>query len=115
MSTFRPPEFAEVVARAKTTSLLSNAEFDYSLKIGDGCALAALYDVTYMLANRHLPAVTSETTARDTRQRRVNADLLHETYRAEREALITAAKAKSFAGWSDASRYPIRYAGQERS
>jgi hypothetical protein len=102
--------FAQIVTHAQARTNMYGAEFDYNLFAYGQTSLAALADATYELANSHLPAVDTSTTDDDLRQRRANADALMNATRDERDAMVAAAKQKTYTGWSTASRGPIRYA-----
>lgn len=107
----QPISFAAVVARARRTSGLSAAEFDYSLTTGDldTRAIYALGNAIYELANGPLP---NKLTAEVTRARRERGDELHARMVPHIKAMIEAAKAKSYLGWSIAGSDtgPVRYA-----
>jgi hypothetical protein len=105
--------FAEIVTEARLRNPdWSDAEWDYSFAFPDGRrdGVAALGHAAYIVANRHLPEVTPDTPVSDLADRRYNAHALIEATTAEREALIAAAKAKSYTGWSVHSSGPIQYA-----
>lgn len=85
---------------------MTAAEFDFSLTSKDGVAMAALGDMIYVHANRHLPAVQTDA---DLSQRRANAAVLNQALRPQIDAMVAAAKTKAYTGWSDASGGPVRY------
>lgn len=102
--------FTEIVTLARQlagTSGMTEAEFDYSLATeghNPEDASAAMWNAAYYLANADLPEVDDTTTAENLRQREANAKALLSTVESDRVAMIAAAKAKSYTGWSDAAR-----------
>lgn len=85
------PPFRVIVARARAEAQLTAAEFDYSLQSADDtCADQALGNVIYRAIGR---LVTVD-----------------HPYAADVAAMRAAARAKSYTGWSSASRGRIRYA-----
>jgi hypothetical protein len=108
-------KFAAIVAVARRATGYSAAEFDYSLVTGYAehdteSALGAIDGAIYTVANEHLPMVDTTTTREDLLQRRANAEALRVQLQPEIDAMVAAAKGKSYTGWSNASRGPIRYA-----
>lgn len=106
-----PTLFDGIVAHARAHHPVTDAEWDYSLaepmslrKPVD--ALAALRDATYMVANG-LGASYDVPDAAEARQR---ADMLWDETADERDAAVSAARDKSYVGWSEQSGGPIRYA-----
>lgn len=104
------PGFAAIIAYARRVEHLTAAEMDHSLAMGDGTAMAALGNAAYRIANEHLPEVTPATNVDELLGRRLNADALIDATTPDRDAMVADAKTRSFTGWSDASRGPIRYA-----
>lgn len=98
-------DFAAIVSTARRRADMTAAEFDYSLFAQDGKALAALQDAVYALANRGHDPVDDET-----QNRQARAEALRTEVQAQIDAMIDAAKAKRYTGWSDASGGPVRYA-----
>jgi hypothetical protein len=97
--------FADIYAEARAASQLTAAEFDYSLANGPGTAIGALADAAYVLATADLPLKTWA----DLPARHAAAEALIDATRHERTARISAAKRRTYTGWSNASRGPIRY------
>ncbi len=90
--------FAALIATARRLSSQTAAEFDYSLARGD-VDLGAFGPYGWLdLAAAQL---TGSADAGKT---------LIAAHRADIAAMTTAAKAKSYTGWSSASRGPVRYA-----
>jgi hypothetical protein len=98
--------FDEIVTEARRCNPdWTDAEWDYSLAFPDGRrnGLAELGNAAYIVANKHLPEITADGPS-DLTEREANADALIRATAAERVALIAAARAKQYGGWSDESR-----------
>lgn len=98
--------FADIVTEARLRNPdWTGAEWDYSLAAPDGHrnGLEELANAAYVVANRHLPEVTPDS-PNDLAEREANAKALIRDTADERVALIAAAKAKQYTGWSDESR-----------
>jgi hypothetical protein len=113
----QPISFDDVVARAREISGLTPAEFDYSLTTGDldTRAIYAIGNACYELANAD-PA--TPTTSTEAMRRRLHlSDELHSRMVPHIKAMIEAAKAKSYLGWSIAGSDtgPVRYAPTDES
>lgn len=90
-------KFAAIVTAARQDAGLTAAEFDYQLQLGTELGWAAhngLGNAIYQAAGRDLEA----------------AEALRAEVGPEIDAMIEAAKTKSYTGWSDSSRGPVRYA-----
>lgn len=98
--------FAEIVVEARRRNPdWTDAEWDYSLAAPDGRrdGIAELWHAAYIVANQHLPQVTPDGPS-DLAQRQINRANADRSHTPERDALIAAAKAKTYTGWSDAAR-----------
>lgn len=94
--------FADIWAEARArTPHLTDAEFDYLLAFGDG--VNELANAAYIVANQHLPSVTTASPA-ELSERAVAAHDLIVATKPEREAAIVRARARRYIGWSDAAR-----------
>jgi hypothetical protein len=105
--------FATIVAEARRDSGLTAAEFDYQLNQGAALgfrAYDALGNAIYRIANAGQPEIVEGTPMSVLGERLARADALRERYADEIDQMIARAKAKSYTGWSNASRGPIRYA-----
>jgi hypothetical protein len=91
MSSRNFPPFRVIVADARAESGLTAAEFDYSLQSADD------FRADQALGN----AIYRATGARAT---------IDHPYADDVDIMRTAARAKSYTGWSVAGRGPIRYA-----
>lgn len=106
----------ELVTAARRHAGMTAAEFDYSLAFGAHRAgelhnaYFALSSAAYLLATESLPAVDETTSADDLARRHQLGRNLLESYRADLDAMIAAARAKTYNGWSSASGGPISYA-----
>jgi hypothetical protein len=112
------PTFAELLTLARQLFGKTEAEFDHSLAVGKrdtSSAITALTSAAYQLTNIHLPEVSGNTKVADLIQRQDNARALIDATMPEREALIAAARAKRYAGWSVHSAGPVRYAESDPS
>jgi len=96
--------FQQILTQAKTTSQLTAAEFDHSLATGDTSLAGALHHLGNAIHRAANPGDSGSAADRADRARALNAKLTPQI-----EALITAARGKSYTGWSDASSGPIRY------
>lgn len=105
-------DFPALVAVARRRSGMTAAEFDYSLAFGgeENRARAALADAAYTLATEGLPVVDTTTPVEELARRIELGHVLLYGHRASIESMTVAAKAKTYTGWSSASRGPIRYA-----
>jgi hypothetical protein len=95
--------FAEIVAAARAITGWTDAEFDYSLSLDPDDrgfnAVGAITSAAHQLANAHLPEELDFLEANeDSRQREANAQALMDHVRPELDAMIAAAKAKSYTG-----------------
>lgn len=104
------PAFPAIVAHARQADGLTAAQMDHSLATGDGIAMVALAAAAYRIANERHPAVRPGDGAEFVRERQARADALIDATTADRDAMVAAAKAKSYTGWSTESRGSIRYA-----
>ena len=108
-----PITFAAVVSDARTVSGMTAAEMDYSLamgQVGAGTGMAALRDAIDRLATRDLPDVQPGDPNGTRTVRQQARDHMHAQFTPDIDAMVAAAKAKSYIGWSVQSRGPIRYA-----
>lgn len=88
--------FAALIASARQIAGLTEAQFNYELQSGprNNAALDA-YDMALNSTANGDP---------------VKREALREQHVAELRAMIDAAKAKQYSGWSNASSGPVRYA-----
>jgi len=103
-------DFTAIAAAARARAGMTDAEFDYSLSVRDGRALAELQSAIYEAANRDLPTVQPGDGQEEPARRMERARALSEQVRPQIDAMIAAAKAKTYAGWSVHSSGSIRYA-----
>ena len=104
------PQFAAIVAFARRTTEMTAAEMDYSLACDGGAGKAgrALNEASWAIANEGRPE--AEYWGDAARER---AHALWAEVRPDFDAMVTAARAKKYLGWSDAARargQRIRYA-----
>jgi hypothetical protein len=94
--------FAEIVTAARAITGWTDAEFDYSLSLDPDnrgfSALGAITGAAHELANAHLGPVDLVAANEDLRQRAVNAQALMDSVRPELDAMVAAAKAKTYTG-----------------
>lgn len=105
--------FATLVAVARRHAEMTTAEFDHSLAFPDGhnrSAHAALGHAAYRLVTEGLPAIRPGTPGDELDRRDAAAKALLSAHKASIDAMVTEAKRRSYTGWSNASRGPIRYA-----
>lgn len=105
-------------AKARAVTGMTAPEFDHSLSVGDGRALAAMNSAAYELANRDLPLVQQGNGKNVLEERRDRAEVLWTQVWPEVEAMIARAKAMKFLDWSDEARArgrKIRYATADAS
>jgi hypothetical protein len=94
--------FAEILTLARQISGWADAEFDYSLSLDPDNrgfnAFGAITGAAHELANAHLGPVDLVAANEDLRQREANTQALMDHVRPELDAMIAAAKAKSYTG-----------------
>lgn len=91
---------------------MTAAEFDYSLARSmsgyDCAALAALGQAAQHLVREGLPVITPQSPAAELMRRHEAGVALVKHFGPEIDAMVEAAKARSYTGWSTGG--PIRYA-----
>ncbi len=110
----QPVTFTEIVARARDIAAMTFAEFDYALQnphshqFGER-AVRALGAAIDDAANEGYPQVTEGCSMDILREHEARRRVLRAELAPQVDALIAAARAKSYTGWSSANAAPIRY------
>lgn len=101
---------ATVIARARDESGLSAPGFDRMISIeGIGGPMGELGNQVYLMANSHMPAVTPGID-NQFGQRNINHTELWLALLLDLMTYEAHCKARTYSGWSNASRGPVRYA-----
>lgn len=109
-TTMESPAFRKIMATARRRHGGTAAEFDYSLSTGQAVDADGEYTGAVVAVDNAIYTVANDGHAGTAEEHAARARALREQITPELDTLIAECKAKSYTGWSNASRGPIRYA-----